>query len=86
MLERNGAPNRIRTGVTALRGLCPGPLDDGSAERCIAAGPAAKGRHYSERGRLLKLKCRRTSGRYRSRFSAASHCLRQHRRRAAAYI
>jgi hypothetical protein len=25
-----GAPNRIRTGVLALRGLCPGPLDDGS--------------------------------------------------------
>ena len=26
----HGAPNRIRTGVLALRGLCPGPLDDGS--------------------------------------------------------
>ena len=25
-----GAPNRIRTGVTALRGPCPGPLDEGS--------------------------------------------------------
>lgn len=35
--EKDGAPNRIRTGVTALRGLCPGPLDDGSA-----AGPAGE--------------------------------------------
>ena len=25
-----GAPYRIRTGVTALRGPCPGPLDEGS--------------------------------------------------------
>ena len=31
-----GAPDRIRTGVLALRGLCPGPLDDGS-EECGAA-------------------------------------------------
>ena len=30
-----GAPDRIRTGVLALRGLCPGPLDDGSED----AGP-----------------------------------------------
>lgn len=41
-----GAPNRIRTGVTALRGLCPGPLDDGSAGRVA---------HYREACRLLKL-------------------------------
>ena len=50
MLERNGAPNRIRTGVTALRGLCPGPLDDGSA-----AGPVPGRAHYREAARLLKL-------------------------------
>ena len=31
-----GAPYGIRTRVTALRGLCPGPLDDGSG----AEGPA----------------------------------------------
>ena len=30
--EFNGAPRGIRTLVPALRGLCPGPLDDGSAE------------------------------------------------------
>jgi hypothetical protein len=27
-----GAPYRIRTGVTALRGPCPRPLDEGSSE------------------------------------------------------
>ena len=25
-----GSPNRIRTGVLALKGRCPGPLDDGA--------------------------------------------------------
>ncbi len=24
-----GTPNRIRTGVAAVKGRCPGPLDDG---------------------------------------------------------
>jgi hypothetical protein len=39
-----GAPYRIRTGVTALRGLCPGPLDEGSG----GAGPASGARYYRE--------------------------------------
>ena len=30
VLDLIGAPYRIRTGVTALRGPCPGPLDEGS--------------------------------------------------------
>ncbi len=25
-----GSPNQIRTGVLALKGRCPGPLDDGA--------------------------------------------------------
>src|SRR5207244_8123531 len=30
---RNGGPNGIRTRVSALRGPCPGPLDDGAVHR-----------------------------------------------------
>ena len=26
--KKNGDPNRIRTGVTAVKGRCPRPLDD----------------------------------------------------------
>src|ERR1700761_5128377 len=33
MVDFLGAPYRIRTGVTALRGPCPRPLDEGSLER-----------------------------------------------------
>jgi hypothetical protein len=29
----SGGPNGIRTRVSALRGPCPGPLDDGAARR-----------------------------------------------------
>src|ERR1041385_8445986 len=36
---RNGAPYEVRTRVPALRGPCPGPLDEGSA--WIAMLPAA---------------------------------------------
>ena len=28
-LKNSGTPNRIRTGVTAVKGQCPRPLDDG---------------------------------------------------------
>lgn len=52
VLVFNGAPNRIRTGVLALRGLCPGPLDDGSGE----CGSVARARYYRDPSRLLKLK------------------------------
>ena len=30
-----GTPNRIRTGVTAVKGRCPRPLDDGSRMYCV---------------------------------------------------
>src|SRR5206468_11627945 len=30
--NRTGGPNGIRTRVSALRGPCPGPLDDGAAQ------------------------------------------------------
>ena len=29
---KNGDPSGIRTRVAALKGLCPGPLDDGTAQ------------------------------------------------------
>src|ERR1700733_2873933 len=48
----HGAPYGIRTRVTALRGLCPGPLDEGSVRR----GPRAGARYYREPSRLLKPK------------------------------
>ncbi len=31
LFETFGVPNRIRTGVAAVKGRCPGPLDDGDA-------------------------------------------------------
>ncbi len=37
-----GSPNRIRTGVLALKGRCPGPLDDGAK---TAKTPANYNRH-----------------------------------------
>ncbi len=33
-IEKFGAPNRTRTGVFAVRGRRPGPLDDGSSVAC----------------------------------------------------
>src|SRR6266446_8889313 len=33
--NRNGGPNGIRTRVSALRGPCPGPLDDGAVWRTV---------------------------------------------------
>ena len=30
--KRNGVPKGIRTPVTAVKGQCPGPLDDGDPE------------------------------------------------------
>ena len=37
-LEIIGAPNRVRTGVFAVRGRRPGPLDDGSGKTACAFG------------------------------------------------
>ncbi len=34
--RRVGSPERLRTAVTALRGRCPGPLDDGARSRSRA--------------------------------------------------
>ena len=31
-IDFNGVPNRIRTGVAAVKGQCPRPLDDGDEE------------------------------------------------------
>jgi hypothetical protein len=39
----HGAPYGIRTRVTALRGLCPGPLDEGSGAKALA-----RARYYRE--------------------------------------
>jgi hypothetical protein len=54
-----GAPYRIRTGVLALRGLCPGPLDEGSVCREMQSGggsrrPGCGARHYRHRSTTLK--------------------------------
>src|SRR5688572_17433792 len=35
---RSGAPYEVRTRVLALRGRCPGPLDEGSVVDCGASG------------------------------------------------
>jgi hypothetical protein len=37
LIDIIGVPYRIRTGVAAVRGRCPGPLDEG--DRCLATGP-----------------------------------------------
>jgi hypothetical protein len=34
-----GVPYRIRTGVAAVRGRCPGPLDEGDEAGTVIAGP-----------------------------------------------
>ena len=43
-----GSPNRIRTGVLALKGRCPGPLDDG----------AKTARFITERRQIIHGVCR----------------------------
>src|SRR5436190_21952375 len=35
---RDGVPNRIRTGVTAVKGRCPRPLHDGDLKTLTTAG------------------------------------------------
>lgn len=35
-LTKHGTPNRIRTGVTAVKGRDPWPLDDGCIENLVA--------------------------------------------------
>src|ERR1051325_12243400 len=42
-LDFSGVPNRIRTGVAAVKGRCPRPLDDGdvvAGAMHLAVGPA----------------------------------------------
>src|SRR5258708_25372426 len=41
--HRVGVPNRIRTGVTAVKGRCPRPLDDGDLETLTTAGGRSGG-------------------------------------------
>src|SRR5713101_4768901 len=38
-----GVPNRIRTGVTAVKGRCPRPLDDGDLKDSTTAGGRSGG-------------------------------------------
>ena len=38
-----GVPNRIRTGVTAVKGRCPRPLDDGDLKDVPTAGGRSGG-------------------------------------------
>ena len=50
-IENSGVPYRIRTGVAAVRGRCPGPLDEGDgAAGVIAAGGGAIKRGARARG------------------------------------
>ncbi len=51
---QDGAPRGIRTLVPALRGLCPGPLDDGSGERNAGRTPVRIVRYYTARFFRLK--------------------------------
>ena len=37
-----GSPNQIRTGVLALKGRCPGPLDDGAKTASFRTQNAAE--------------------------------------------
>jgi hypothetical protein len=41
---RSGVPRGIRTPVTAVKGRCPGPLDDGDAETEVRIGGARRDR------------------------------------------
>ena len=41
--DQAGVPNGIRTRVLALKGLCPGPLDDGDVRITFAGEPRASG-------------------------------------------
>ena len=50
MKKGTGAPNRTRTGVLALRGLCPKPLDDGSARPSPKSLPALADQYYTGKG------------------------------------
>src|SRR3990167_1883299 len=36
----SGSPSRVRSGVPALRGRCPGPLDDGAMFASLSSNPA----------------------------------------------
>jgi hypothetical protein len=48
-----GTPYRIRTGVTAVRGRRPEPLDEGSVDVFLAV-PAVRGAYYTAPGSMLK--------------------------------
>src|SRR5215470_8472791 len=44
-IEIIGVPYRIRTGVAAVRGRCPGPLDEGDEARSVIAVAACAIKH-----------------------------------------
>ncbi len=48
-----GVPNRIRTGVTAVKGRCPRPLDDGDLKTFTTAGGRSGGGNRDRTGDLL---------------------------------
>jgi hypothetical protein len=43
----SGVPNGIRTRVAAVKGRCPGPLDDGDV-RPVAGGEPGRDRTYDQ--------------------------------------
>src|SRR5882762_8275970 len=51
--HRTGVPNRIRTGVTAVKGRCPRPLDDGDLKTFTTAGGRSGGGNRDRTGDLL---------------------------------
>src|SRR5204862_8179445 len=63
----NGGPNGIRTRVSALRGPCPGPLDDGAGQSTVSG--------WGRRARtpITGARTRRPTIRRSPRISATTH-------------
>src|SRR6266404_1577789 len=65
--KSGGGPNGIRTRVSALRGPCPGPLDDGAAQ-CAASGWGRR-----TRTPVTGARTRRPTARRSPRITATTH-------------